>query len=49
MYVDTNVSEEHTVSIFRAEALEALCSSETYLPTNPHGVTTHKTNFTAAP
>jgi hypothetical protein len=44
--VDTNVSEEHTVSIFRAE-MEAVCFSETlvpYLPRSPRDFTTQKTN-----
>jgi hypothetical protein len=32
--MDTNISEEHTASIFRAEVNN----------TSPHSVTTHKTN-----
>jgi hypothetical protein len=37
LYADTNVSEEHTASIFRVEdgalQMEAICSSETPVPT----------------
>jgi hypothetical protein len=31
--VDANISEEHSVSIFRAEALEPVCFSETMAST----------------
>jgi hypothetical protein len=41
LWVDTNVSEEHTASIFRAEDVGNLKSW--YLPTSPHGVTIYKT------
>jgi hypothetical protein len=39
-FVDTNVSEENTVSIFRAQDGDSW-----YIPTSPHGVTTQKNNI----
>jgi hypothetical protein len=48
LWVDTNVSEEYTASIFRAEVLktEAVCPTETLVPpVTPHSVKIQKTNI----
>jgi hypothetical protein len=47
LQVDTNVSEKHTVTIFRAEDGDSIyvSSKRWYLSVGPHGVTTQKTDI----
>jgi hypothetical protein len=40
-----DVSEEHTASIFRAEAGQYVSPKHWYLPESPHDVTTQNTNM----
>jgi hypothetical protein len=45
LQVDTNVSEEFTITLFSPENGDCVSPKLEYLPASPHGVATQKTNI----